>query len=224
MRRLADTLASSIGRKVVLGLTGLLLVGFSAVHLFGNLNLVPPFGEADGSSFVEYRDALHSIGVYLIVAEVGLLALFLCHVYLAFRLTLENWEARKQRYAVRADCGAQTFASATMFYTGALVLGFLIKHVIDFRFDADYQADPFGVLARTLASPLHGTLYVLAMIALGVHLSHGFQSAFQTLGLTHPAYRTPLRILGYAVAVALAAGFAMISLYFLVVWTEEGAS
>lgn len=223
MRWLGNFLASSVGRKMLLAVTGLMLVGFLLEHLYGNLKLVPPFGASDGTSFEAYREELHSFGVYLQVAEVGLFALFLAHAYLAVRLTLENREARKQRYTVRADRGAKTVGSSTMFVTGMLLLAYLIKHVTDFRFVGSYQDTPGPVVAETLSRPGNALIYVLAMVVLGLHLSHGFQSAFQSLGLQHPRWRAAIRWVGYALAVGLAAGFALIPLYYLLLWSEGGA-
>ena len=127
----AATIPGHLAAVIVMGLTGLLLVGFLAEHLYGNLKLVPVFGDDQGVKFEEYRDGLHSFGIWLKFAEVGLVALFLCHAYLGIRLSLENREARKQRYVIRSDRGAQTFGSASMFVTGALVLGYLIKHILE---------------------------------------------------------------------------------------------
>ncbi len=224
MRWLGNFLASSVGRKIVLAATGLLLVGFLLEHIYGNLKLVPPFGAADGSSFEAYRDELHSFGWLLTVAEVGLFALFLAHAFLAFRLTLENREARHERYVVRASRGAKTAGSASMFVTGTLILAYLIKHVTDFHFDGAYQEQPSLTVARTLSRPGNALVYLLAMGVLAVHLSHGFHSAFQSLGLQHPRWRGPIRILGYALAGGLGAGFALIPLYYLFFWSEGGAS
>ncbi len=222
LRRLGNALASSIGKKMVMASTGLLLVGFLLEHLYGNLNLVPPFGKEDGSKFLEYRDGLHSFGVYLQIAEVGLIALFACHTFLAFRLVLENRAARTQKYVVRNDRGAKTVGSASMFFTGALILGYLIKHVLDFRLNSDYQDAPALTVAKTLSQPFHGAIYVGLAMVLGVHLSHGFQSAFQSVGLRHPAWSQAIKVGGRAIAGLIAVGFASIPLYFLFLWKEGG--
>lgn len=219
MRWLGNALASSVGKKTVMGLTGLLLVGFLLEHLYGNLGLMPPFGDDHGERFTEYRDGLHSFGIWLNFAEVGLAALFLCHAYLGIRLSLENREARKQGYAVRNDRGAKTFGSGSMFITGALLLGYLIKHITDFRLNDEYQEAPFETIAATLSQPGNALIYVVAMLVLALHLSHGFQSAFQSLGFNHPRWTPILRVTGYALALAFAGGFALIPLYYLLVWS-----
>src|SRR5262249_44894579 len=135
LRPFGNALASSVGRKVVLGFTGLLLVGFLAEHLYGNLQL---YRDHDGAAFRGYVEGMKAFGPLLPVAEVLLAGLFMCHIYLAFRITLENRDARSVRYAFRNTHGAKTLGSASMFFTGALVLCYLIKHLLDFRFDAGF--------------------------------------------------------------------------------------
>lgn len=213
LRWLGNALNSSIGRKIVMGLTGLLLVGFLFVHLSGNLKLMPGFGSAE--KFDGYVEFLKSFGGFLILAELGLVALFGCHIYLALRLTLENAQARKQRYVVRSDRGAKTFGSASMFATGSLLLLFLIKHMLDFRFNADFHEAPADVVIETMTSPLHGTLYALAALVVAVHLSHGIQSAFQSLGFNHPRWTPLVKLAGYGISALLGLGFAAIPAYFL---------
>ena len=205
MKRILDALASSVGKKIVMGLTGLLLVGFLIEHLHGNLKL---FEDSSGESFNAYVEFLQSFGPLLLVAELGLAALFLCHIALAVRLTLENIQARKQKYVVRSNRGAQTFGSVTMFFTGALITGYLVKHLYDFRFDSVFFDDPAAAVKRTLSQPQHGLAYLAAAIVLGVHLSHGFRSAFQSIGLSHPRLNPLLEKLGYGLAALFAIGFA----------------
>ncbi|MFT5289109.1 MAG: succinate dehydrogenase / fumarate reductase cytochrome b subunit [Planctomycetota bacterium] len=212
-RWLGNALNSSIGRKLVMALTGLMLVGFLLIHLVGNMKVLPGFGSPE--KFDSYVHFLWSFGGFLVVAEIALGALFLCHIYLALRLTMENIQARKQRYTVRNDRGAKTFGSASMFATGSLMLLFLIKHLIDFRFNADFHEAPADTVAAILGSPLHGTIYILAAVVAAVHLSHGFQSAFQSLGINHPRWTPLIKLVGLALSAALGLGFSSLALYFL---------
>jgi succinate dehydrogenase / fumarate reductase cytochrome b subunit len=152
------------------------------------------------------------------VAEVGLAALFVCHIALATRLTLDNLQARKQSYVVRASHGQRTAGSATMFITGALLTGYLIKHLLDFRLDAHFLEDPAALVKATLSQPQHGLAYVLAALVVGLHLSHGFRSAFQSIGLSHPRLNPYLEKLGIGIATLFAIGFAAFPLYFLFAW------
>ena len=139
----------------------------------------------------------------------------MCHVYLALRLTMENVAARKERYVVRNDRGAKTFGSASMFATGSLILLFLIKHMLDFRFNADFHEDPSGVVVEMMSSPLHGGIYIAAALVVAVHLSHGIQSAFQSLGFNHPRWTPLVKCAGLGIAALLGLGFAAIPAYFL---------
>ena len=219
MSSVGNALASSIGKKIVMGLTGLLLVGFLVEHLHGNLKLIE---DPSGEAFDGYVRFLKSFGPLLTIAEIGLALLFLVHIYLAFRLTLENVQARRQRYAVRNDRGAKTFGSASMFFTGALILAYLLKHLLDFRLDARFFDDPDALVKATLSQPRHGVVYLLAALVIGVHLSHGFRSALQSLGVNHPRWNPLLQRIGLLVAVVFTIGFASLPLYFLFFWSEAG--
>lgn len=216
-----NALASSVGKKMVMGLTGLLLVGFLVFHLKGNLTL---FEDPSGRHFDEYVAFLQGFGPLLLVAEIGLALLFLAHVFLAFRLTLENIQARRQRYAVRSTRGAASVASLSMFYSGALILGFLLKHLYDFRFDHRFLGDPDALVKATLHQPGHALVYLAAAAVLGLHLSHGFRSALQSLGVNHPSWNPWLERLGKLLAFVFAAGFAAFPIYFLLFWSDGSHS
>jgi succinate dehydrogenase / fumarate reductase cytochrome b subunit len=108
-----------------------------------------------------------------------------------------------------------------MFYTGALILGYLLKHLYDFRFDRAFFDDPDALVKAKLTQPGHAAVYVVAALVLGVHLSHGFRSAFQSLGVSHPRWTPAIEILAGVVAFLFAAGFAAIPLYFLCLWSES---
>jgi succinate dehydrogenase / fumarate reductase cytochrome b subunit len=216
MSRLGNALASSVGKKVVMGLTGLLLVGFLLEHLHGNLKLLQ---DPSGDSFDAYVSFLQGFGPLLTLAELGVAALFLAHVYLAFRLTHENFQARERRYSVRQHRGSATLGSISMFYTGTLILAYLLKHLADFRFQSAFFADPDALVKKTLSQPGHAAVYLVAAIVVGVHLSHGFRSALQSLGINHPRWNTLLSVAGKVVALLFAVGFAAFPIYFLLFWT-----
>ena len=216
MSKLGDAVASSVARKVVMGLTGLLLVAFLVEHLHGNLKLLE---DSSGDSFDAYVSFLQGFGALLSIAELGLASLFLAHVYLAFRLTYENFQARDRRYIVRRHRGSATIGSLSMFYTGAFILGYLLKHLSDFRFQPAFFDDPDTLVKATLSQPGHAAVYFLAAIVLGVHLSHGFRSALQSLGINHPRWNAALSLAGRIVAILFAAGFAAFPIYFLLFWT-----
>jgi succinate dehydrogenase / fumarate reductase cytochrome b subunit len=216
LRPLGNALASSVGRKIVVGITGLLLVAFLVEHLFGNLKLtpIPAVGDSQGVAFEEYVAFMNGLGPLKYAAEIGLLLLFGSHIYLALRLTLENREARKRGYVVRSDRGAKTFGSASMHVTGALLLVYLIKHLLDFRFDPEFHAGPAAAVHAKLSQPFDALIYVAASVLEAIHLSHGFRSGFQSIGISHPRLVPVLQIAGKVLAIALALGFAWIPVYY----------
>jgi succinate dehydrogenase / fumarate reductase cytochrome b subunit len=217
LRWLGNALFSSVGRKIVMGLTGLLLVGFLAEHLAGNLAL---FEDADGAAFAAYKEWLESFGPLLTVAEIGLFLLFGVHVAFALKLSIDNREARRERYVIRANRGQANAASLSMLVTGAVILVYLVKHVVfDFRFNSAYHEAPAQVVKETLASPGTGLFYLAVAGILGLHLAHGFRSAFQSLGLSHPKLDPVLDRAGIAVAVLFAIGFAAFPIYYLFLWS-----
>lgn len=213
MSWLGRTLSSSIGKKLVMALTGLALVGFLIAHLAGNLLIYR--GER-GEGFDAYERMLTS-NPLLPLAEIALLALFVVHVVLAFRLSLQNRESRRDRYAVRASRGEKTLASASMLATGVVILFFLVIHIWDFRIGklaADEGYSMAGMVRARLETPVGAGIYLFSMIALGLHVSHAFGSAFHTLGLKHPRLDPLIGRLSIALAVLLALGFASFPIYF----------
>lgn len=207
-------LGSSLGKKALMAATGLLLVGFLVVHVSGNLLL---YADRDGAAFDGYSSSLEG-NPLLPVAEIALAALFVAHIALAIRVSLENRESRKERYAVRASMGNRTFASASMFVTGLVILAFLVVHLLDFRLGKLFQEDGvslFAMVQRRLGSPLGAAIYLIAAAAVGVHLRHAFRSAFQSLGANHPNLNPILVRTGWFLAIAIGLGFASFPLYFL---------
>jgi succinate dehydrogenase / fumarate reductase cytochrome b subunit len=208
---------SSIGRKQLIATSGLLLCGFLVAHLLGNFTLfIGP------DAFNLYAHKLMSLGALIYLAEAGLAAIFLLHFGLAVKLTMENKAARGQKYYLKTRTGrGETILSATMPYTGLVLLVFLILHLIQFKFGPMYYTQVDGVTMRDLyrtvveyfQSPLNTAWYVLAMVAAAMHTAHGFQSAFQTFGWNHPAWMPKVRTLGILYAVLVAGGFAAISIF-----------
>jgi len=210
--RLKLFLASSLGRKTVMAVTGLLLVGFLVLHLAGNLLL---FADDTGATFDAYAAQYHARPALLYTAEVLLVALFWCHIYLAFRTTLDNREARQRGYAIRQSLGKRTIASASMFVTGAVILAFLIVHLLDFRLNPASEQGLARLVKARLTSPLGISMYAVALLALGLHLSHAVKSALQTLGINHPRFTPLLSKAALGLAVVLFIGFASIPLMLL---------
>jgi succinate dehydrogenase / fumarate reductase cytochrome b subunit len=218
MTWLCRFLNSSIMKKQLMALTGLLLIGFCLSHLLGNVLIV-----VSADAFNIYAHTLTS-NPLIYVAEAGLAALFLAHLAIAIRLTVENKKARGSAYEMKTNSGqGSTFASSTMIYTGAIILVFLVLHILQFKFGPVYMTQIDGVemrdLHKTVMEYFQGHLntlwYVVAMICLGIHLSHGFSSAFQSLGLNHKKYNCALKCGGKLLAGFLAAGFS-----FLAIWAH----
>jgi len=223
LRWLLNALSTSVGRKVVLAITGLLLCGFLVAHLAGNLLLYVPDG---GHSYNEYAHALHKQAALLAVAEVGLFGLFIAHIVIAMQVSAENRAARKVGYAVTRSKQDGRIAmegyrpDTWMLVTGIVVLGFLILHLIDFKFEcrdsvfyetaAGTKVEPFDKAKNLLSTSNLITIvgYAVGSFALLAHLAHGFQSAFQTLGINHPKYTPLIKLVGLLFAIAMGVGFA----------------
>lgn len=213
MSRFGAFLRSSIGKKSLMAVTGLLLILFLIAHVIGNLTL---YADGDGSAFNAYAHKLESLGPLKILAEIGMLLLFGAHIALGMRTFLENREARPARYKDLPPKGARSFASMTMAVTGVVVLIFLVIHIIDFRL-ADFSKVGLAALViERLSSPLGAGIYFISMAFLGVHLWHAGQSLVQTLGFRHPSYAPTIRTVGLVLGVAIAGLFATFPVLILV--------
>lgn len=212
-------LTSSVGKKLLNGLTGVLLLAFIVAHLAGNLTI---FVGQDALN--AYASVTHSLGGLLIAIEIALAAVFLLHAVSAIAVWRENRAARSSRYAVVATKGGpskQTLASRSMIVTGIVLLVFLVIHLWQFRFGPDYRTDLHGkevwdlwrIVVETFAEPLWVAFYVGVMVLLGFHLRHGFWSAFQTLGALGPGLRPFAFSAALVFAVAIAAGFLALPIY-----------
>ncbi|MCB9833192.1 MAG: succinate dehydrogenase cytochrome b subunit [Planctomycetes bacterium] len=213
-------LSSSLGKKFVMGLTGFLLVAFMIVHLLENLSL---YVDVDhGSAFIAWVEKLHLLGPFIWVLEFGLALLFGVHVWMALKLTAENRAARPTPYVMKKTFGESTLASRNMFVTGVLILGGLILHLIHFRFSkglhAPAPADLFARVREVLANPIWAGFYVVFGILVGIHVSHGFRSAFQSFGANHPRINCCVRRCSVALGVILALGFASFPIMALISW------
>ena len=201
---------STIGKKIMVALAGFLLSGFLITHLAGNM-----FMFVGGSAFNHYAEVLES-NPFLPAAEIGLLALFLLHIVLTIRAKFANMAARPVAYEVYQGKGARTPGSSTMVPTGLLLIAFIVIHVATFKFDIGGLKGPdlFAHVTAWFKNPLYAGFYVLAVAGVGLHLSHGVQSAIQTFGVSHPRYTPMLKKLGLLFAVAIAVGFASLPVYF----------
>ena len=207
---------SSIGRKHLVAITGLLLCGFLVGHLAGNLLLL-----VGPDAFNIYAHKLISLGALLYVIEGGLALVFVVHLYLAVRLNIENKQSGG-KYAMKKWTGRGTnFMSASMPYTGLVLLVFIILHLMNLKFGTNYPTEVAGVQMRDLyrttieyfQNPMNVAWYVFSMVCAGLHTAHGFASAFQSLGLNFPKYYPKIKIISYLYAAVIAGGFAFVSVW-----------
>lgn len=210
MKWLCDFLSSSIGKKVQMSLTGLLLCGFLVAHLGGNLFLFK--GPA---AFNHYAEAL-AANPLLPLAEIVLLVLFVVHILMAIWTRKDNWSARPVGYQMYRSSGGRSWGSSTMTWTGLLVFAFLIVHLKSFRFAGETKdTDLYHLVVGAFRNPLYSWFYVVSMGALALHLSHGFQAGFQTLGINHRKYTPKIKALGLLFAIVVCLGFASMPLWVL---------
>jgi len=209
--------SSSVGTKLLIGITGLLLFVYLILHLAGNALV---FAGAD--VFNEYSHKLIASPL-LIPIEIGLLVVFLLHVYKTVRMVLTNQAARPIRYARRASAGhtsRKSGASSTMIASGLFVFLFVLVHVKQFKFGTHYDAAgglPVRDLYRTelevFQNPFWVLFYVIATILVGLHLRHGIASGFQSIGADHPLYTRRLTAIGIVLAIVIGGGLGFIPIW-----------
>ncbi len=205
-------LGSSVGKKILMAVTGLCMIGFLAVHLLGN---TMAFAGAD--AFNGYAHKLHSLQPYISVFNIGLAALGLVHIVIAILLFFDNLKARPKSYEMVRNPGGRTIGSNTMPYTGVLILIFVILHLLKFTFSDKSVTPIYQQMAATFSNPLWVVFYVAAMVVVAVHISHGFWSLFQTFGLNHPRYMPLIMKLGLVVAFVIGIGFGVLPIYMLII-------
>jgi len=210
---MSKVISSSIGKKVVMALTGLFLITFLIVHLGINLTLFA--GAASFNAASKFMATNGFIQVMQYVLALG----FLFHIIEGIRLELKNRAARPVKYVVNKPSENSTFSSRNMIYTGVLILLFLILHLKDYFVPLKFYnkggfATDYDLVVALFKNPLYTFIYVLAFILLGIHLSHGFQSAFQSIGANHPKYTPFIKKFGTIYSFAIAIGFSAIALYF----------
>jgi succinate dehydrogenase / fumarate reductase cytochrome b subunit len=213
--KVLEGLGSSVGTKILIGLTGLALVGFLAFHLFGNLLLF--FGP------IEYNSHAQELidNPLIIPAELGLLAIFLLHVYKALVNWGRNLLARPHGYQMKKWAGGasrKSVGSTTMIVSGTVTLVFVVWHLITFKYGPYYTAtggerDLYRLLIEVFRQPVYVVLYTVCMVILGLHLRHGVSSAFQSLGLVPVAWTRTILRTGLALALLITAGFVVIPIW-----------
>ncbi len=205
-------LTSSIGRKIVMSLTGFFLIIFLIVHLSINLSLF--WGP---NAFNEASEFMATNGVIQVMQYI-LAAGFILHIIQGISLELKNRSVRSVKYVVNKPSENSTFASRNMIHTGILVLLFLILHLWDFfvqlKFVGIGNFTDYELVTNRFSSPLFTAIYVIAFVLLGIHLSHGFQSAFQSSGANYNKYKACIKNTGIGFSILIAIGFSAIAVYF----------
>jgi succinate dehydrogenase / fumarate reductase cytochrome b subunit len=214
---------STVGKKLLMSVTGVAMIGFVIVHLLGNLSVY-----AGPDAINAYSAALHRLGPVVWAFRLVLLAAFVLHVFFGILLTLENRAAKPESYAVKKSLQA-TFAGRNMVWTGLLIAAFIAYHLLHFTFqvtnpgtsairhpDALGRPDVFLMVISGFRNFLIASAYVFAMGVLGLHLSHSIQSLFQTLGLNSERTFPIIEKGGSVTALILALGFVSIPIVILI--------
>lgn len=225
MPSFSTALQTTIGRKILTGLTGIFLTLFLVAHLSGNLSLLA--GD-QGEAFNKYALFLHDLGPLLWLAEIILVALFLIHAYIGISIYINKKKARPVGYKSYKSQGGpskQNFASTSMLITGGTVLIFVILHVLHFKYHVfspqtymtSYDGKEMVDLARhveiAFTNPWIVLAYSAVMLMIGIHLKHGVWSAFISLGAKNPKLTPVLYTIGGVVALLLALGFLLLPTY-----------
>ncbi len=211
---------SSIGQKQIMAVTGLVWAGFVLSHMIGNLLIIAGPDVYNGYSHALVSNPL----VYL--AEAGLVLTLLFHVVKGIRLTIANRRARDTKYALTPN-GAKSprFQSRWMIFHGSIILVFIILHLLSFKYGPGIREgyittvngvemrDIYRLVVEAFRQPGYMLWYVIAMVFVGLHLSHGFYSSFASLGFYHPRYSPILNKFGYLYAVVVALGFIVPPIY-----------
>jgi succinate dehydrogenase / fumarate reductase, cytochrome b subunit len=220
-------IASSIGKKQLMGVSGLILYGYLFLHLFGNAGLL--LGSDHFNSYGHMM--LSTMAVVVIPVEIFLMFCLITHITLSIIVTLENRQSRPVKYKrhrlvakSRRIPGGATTASRTMIYGGIALFLFILLHVLHFKFgvrapdriavvNGVEMRDIFSVATLFFANPWFTAAYLAAFFILGAHLWHGVQSSFQSAGLNHPKYTPFIQLFSKAYALLIGGGFSLIALW-----------
>ena len=227
MSRFSSIVWSSVGKKFLTGITGLALCVFILEHLSGNLLLL----YKDSEPFNRYAHWLHSLGEVLIVFELGLVAVFVIHIIMGISVAVRKTDARPRamRYYKTAGAGhpsRKSLSSVSMVITGLVLLVFVIVHLKMFKFGPGVEAeyvdahlteihgekvrDLYRLVEEEFSNIWTVIGYVAVMLLLGLHLRHGFWSAFQSLGIGYPRYTPLIYSVGIVFAIVMAVGFLLL--------------
>ena len=203
-------ISSSLGRKVVMALSGFFLITFLLVHLGVNLSLFAGRESFNAASHFMGHNPLIQLMQYVLAAG------FILHIAMGIILEWKNKMARPIRYAKNNAAASSGWASRNMIVTGVLILLFLILHMKDFfvKIKFGHVPDDYELVTQLFKNPLYVVIYVISFILLGIHLSHGFQSAFTSVGARSPKYLSWVKKTGILFSYLIALGFSVIAISF----------
>jgi succinate dehydrogenase / fumarate reductase cytochrome b subunit len=210
---LLDLYSTAVGKKYVMAITGIIGIGFVLVHMIGNLKMY--LGPADFNHYSEFlRDLLVPIlprTVALWLLRLVLIGAIVLHLHAAYSLTILNHKARPVKYQSDRDYVAANFASRTMRWSGIIVLLFIIWHLLDLTAGTlnggnYHRGDAYSNVSNSLDRPAVAIFYIIANIALGIHLFHGVWSLFQSMGWSNPKFNKWRRQLAAGIATLIVVG------------------
>lgn len=223
MSWILKTLSSSLGKKLMMSLTGLFVIVFLLVHLMGNLTM---FKDDGGATFNAYAHFM-STNLLIEVISYFLYFFFILHIVVASWITLANQTKRPVGYKKLNASANSTWASRNMYILGLLIFAFLFIHLKDFWWVYKVQHDPltqyhysgenrnlYALVVDQFKTTFGLVTYLIGLVALFYHLTHGFESAFETLGWDHKKYTPFIRFLSWLYAIVVPLGFATMPVYF----------
>lgn len=203
----------SIGKKQVMGVLGLALCGFAFAHMTGNFLV---FQGAE--KFNAYGDFLHNLPAFRLI-ELSLAGLFIAHIVMGIVLAAQNRAARPEGYVNKKSSGGASLGSSTMAFTGIYFILFLVVHLMNIRFHIlptpVAGASEYDVTASVMANPGFAIFYVVSALVLGLHLSHGLSSAFQSLGWYNREFTPLLKKISVVYGIVIAVGYSAIAIFLL---------
>ena len=209
MSRLRLLWDSSVGKKVIMAITGLIWLAYLITHVLANLLVFQGPVKINA-----YSAFLHGTGAALWVPRLVLIAALLLHITAAIQLAARSQEARPTGYAAGRKPQVSTFASRTMRWGGALILLFLVYHILHFTVGTAHpdfvEGDPYHNVASGFHNPLVVAFYLIAMVAVGLHLYHGVWSSGRSLGMTPPSPHPLRRTIALVLALLVWLGFTII--------------
>lgn len=217
-----QSFTTSVAKKQIVAVTGLLLIGFILGHLAGNFAIF-----AGPEALNSYGEKIKALGPLLWAVRIALIFFAVVHIAFTIWVTVENRAARGEDYAIDNNFGRTSWAKKTMIYSGLLIFLFLFLHLSDFTFADKYGEQSvlgdsgesfglYGIVWNAFLNPLRVFVYILTMIVLGMHLSHGVQSFFQTLGIVGKESLPLLEKVSMALGIIVAVGYSSIPLYVII--------